>query len=70
MTRSQSRWQIRQSAARAFALRNRRNPTAVREPELGETPLSPEEVCFGLQRGLIDAHVPPLAPARAFAERA
>lgn len=58
MNRPQSRWQIRQAAARAFTMRNRlivENP-GLREPEPHELCLSAAEVQFGIEHGLISAH--------------
>lgn len=64
MNRPQSRTQIRKSAARAFHVRTRLALTipAVREPEPGETALSPGEISVGVRAGLIAAAS---APARA-----
>jgi hypothetical protein len=64
MNRPQTRTQIRKSAGRAFAHRNRMALTipSVREPEHDETPLSPAEISIGVREGLIAAGS---APARA-----
>lgn len=58
MNRPQTRSQIRKSAGRAFAHRNRLalSIPAVREPENDETPLSPAEISIGVREGLIAAH--------------
>jgi hypothetical protein len=53
--RSQSRWEIRKAAARAFAFRNRNllDGMNLREPDAGEMPLSVAEVEIGVRHGLI-----------------
>lgn len=69
MNRPQTRSQIRKSAGRAFAHRNRQalSVPTVREPEPDEVPLSPSEISLGVREGLIAAHPAP-ARAHAFAE--
>jgi len=58
MNRPTSRHQLRKRAMLAFAARNR--TPRLRSPANDETPLSAEEVEFGVARGLIARH-----PARA-----
>lgn len=60
MNRPTSRHQLRKRAMLAFAARNRAQ--RLRSPANNETPLSADEVEFGVARGLIAHH---LAPARA-----
>lgn len=69
MSKPQTRSQIRKSAGRAFAHRNRLalSLEAVREPDAGETALSRSEVAYGVREGLIAASS---AHARAFPARA
>lgn len=61
MNRPQSRWQIRKSAARAFEKRNRMGVDRLRQPNLGETPLSEAEILYAVRLGIISDHP---APAR------
>lgn len=51
MNRPHSRTEIRKRAALAFAARNRSQ--VLRKPIPGETPLSPAEIEFAMQRGLL-----------------
>lgn len=61
MNRPHSRGELRKRAMLAFAARNRQQ--MLRRPGTDETPLSPAEVEFAVQRGLIGFATP--APARA-----
>lgn len=53
MSRRGEAWQFRRSIVRAALHKHRPADCGMRRPEGNETPLSPSEVFFGAQHGLI-----------------
>ena len=53
MSRRGEAWQFQQRIVRAALHKRRPDDCGMRRPEANETPLSPAEVFFGAQHGLI-----------------